>query len=70
MAFDAIRPDLRPTSGPYLVSPINLGSGNTASRPVLTSSDRGYYKDTTIGKVIFWSGTRWHTQDGTSAANF
>lgn len=69
MPFD-VRPDLRATSGPYLSTPTFLGTGTTAQRPVLTSAQRGYFNDTTIGRQIFWGGVRWHVQDGTPTAAF
>lgn len=44
-----------------------IDEGATADRPTLanTAYDRGYsYYDTTVGKVIIWTGTTWVTTDG------
>lgn len=36
------------------------GNGTTAERPTLTTDDAGYsYYDTTVNKMILWSGTAW-----------
>lgn len=45
-----------------------IPSGTTAQRPVLQSSDAGYtYYDTTILKLIVWTGGTWRESDGVLA---
>lgn len=44
-----------------------MDSGDTLSRPTLTSSNIGYlYFDTTLGKPIWFDGTNWVDATGTT----
>lgn len=42
-------------------------SGTTANRPTLYTNQYGFqYYDTTLGKLILWSGTAWTNFDGSA----
>lgn len=66
-----IHDENQPLAGPHLASPINRGTGVKASRPILKASDAGFYRDTTIGKTIYWYGAKghWYDANGTQVAD-
>lgn len=46
---------------------IYLGNGATTSRPTGLSGSPAIWYDITLGKPIFWTGTKWVLADGTNA---
>ena len=63
------RPLILPTLFIPSISSINVDSfGTTSQRPLLRAMRKGVeYFDTTIGRAIWWNGTKWITNDGESA---